>query len=71
MLFMQMLLEQKHDQVADLKQERQKEEQELSDVRNLYKDSQTVVNKERKKGSCRLHFASKVFEIMLQNTQTK
>ncbi|KAK3796467.1 hypothetical protein RRG08_009244 [Elysia crispata] len=47
----QMLLEQKHDQVADLKQERQKEEQELSDVRNLYKDSQTVVNKERKKGS--------------------
>ncbi|GFR74317.1 coiled-coil domain-containing protein 40 [Elysia marginata] len=47
----QMLLEQKHDQVADLKQERQKEEQELTDVRSLYKDSQTIVNKERKKGS--------------------
>ncbi|GFO16023.1 coiled-coil domain-containing protein 40 [Plakobranchus ocellatus] len=47
----QMLLEQKHDQVAELKQERQKEEQELSDVRGLYKDSQTLVTKERKKGS--------------------
>ena len=47
---MQMLLEQKHDQVAGLKQERQKEEQELNDVRSLYKDSQMIVNSEKKKG---------------------
>lgn len=45
-----MILEQKHDQVAKLKQERQKEEQQLSDVRSLYKDSLTIVNKERKQG---------------------
>lgn len=47
----QMMLEQKHDTVAGLKQERQKEEQELVEVRSLYKDGQLVVNKEKKKGS--------------------
>ena len=45
-----MILEKNHDQVSGLKQERQKEEQELNDVRSLYKDSQITVNKEKKKG---------------------
>ncbi|XP_055874600.1 coiled-coil domain-containing protein 40-like [Biomphalaria glabrata] len=44
----QMMLEQQHDQVASLKQERQKEEQELNDVRFLFKDTQLEINKERK-----------------------
>uniref|UniRef100_A0A2C9KE01 Coiled-coil domain-containing protein 40 n=1 Tax=Biomphalaria glabrata TaxID=6526 RepID=A0A2C9KE01_BIOGL len=43
-----MMLEQQHDQVASLKQERQKEEQELNDVRFLFKDTQLEINKERK-----------------------
>ncbi|CAL1527056.1 unnamed protein product [Lymnaea stagnalis] len=47
----QMILEQQHDKVATLKQERQKEEQELTDIRGLYKESQLIVNKERKKGT--------------------
>ncbi|KAH9504072.1 Coiled-coil domain-containing protein 40 [Bulinus truncatus] len=44
----QMMLEQQHDQVAHLKQERQKEEQELNDIRSLFKESQFETTKERK-----------------------
>ncbi|BFZ02980.1 hypothetical protein BsWGS_06019 [Bradybaena similaris] len=47
----QMILEQKHDQVAQIKHTRLKKEQDLTNVRALYKDSQIIVNKERKKGS--------------------
>lgn len=44
-----MMLESKHDEVATLKKDRQNEEQELTDVRHLYKDLQSIVNKENKK----------------------
>ncbi|KAL5017966.1 hypothetical protein ScPMuIL_003688 [Solemya velum] len=47
----QMLLEKCHDEYARLEQDRQKTEQKLEDVRNMYKDSQMFVNKEKKKGS--------------------
>lgn len=47
----QMLLEKCHDDYAELEQDRKKTEQKLGDVRNMYKDSQLFVNKEKKKGA--------------------
>ena len=45
----QMLLEKNHDEFANLNQSRQQEEAQLDDVRNTYKETQVVVNKEKKK----------------------
>lgn len=44
-----MLLEKNHDEFANLNQSRQQEEAQLDDVRNTYKETQVVVNKEKKK----------------------
>lgn len=44
------MLEEKHDHVAQIKQNRQKQEQDLTDVQSMYKQLQNNVNKERKKG---------------------
>ncbi|XP_041363110.1 coiled-coil domain-containing protein 40-like [Gigantopelta aegis] len=46
----QMMLEQNHDSYANVHQSRLQEEQELTDVRHLYKDTQLTANKEKKKG---------------------
>lgn len=48
----QMLLEKNHDEFANLNQGRQQEEAQLDDVRNTYKETQVIVNKEKKK--CKL-----------------
>ncbi|KAK3091997.1 hypothetical protein FSP39_024328 [Pinctada imbricata] len=45
----QMMLEKNHDEFANLNQARNQEEQQLDDVRGLYKDTQLNVNKEKKK----------------------
>ncbi|XP_011454679.3 coiled-coil domain-containing protein 40 [Magallana gigas] len=45
----QMLLEKNHDEFANLNQGRQQEEAQLDDVRNTYKETQVIVNKEKKK----------------------
>lgn len=50
----QMLLEKNHDDYSALAQGRQQEEQQLHDVRNLYKETQLAENKEKKK--CELYF---------------
>ncbi|XP_069123768.1 coiled-coil domain-containing protein 40-like [Argopecten irradians] len=47
----QMMLEKNHDEYSQLAQARIQEEQQLLDVRSMYKDSQTTVNKEKKKYS--------------------
>jgi septal ring factor EnvC (AmiA/AmiB activator) len=52
----QMMLERKHDEFTSLNQQRQREEQQLTEVRGLYKDSQLTFNKEKKKCEPR-HFA--------------
>lgn len=44
-----MLLEKNHDEYSSLHQGRQQEEQQLGDVRDLYKENQVSVNKEKKK----------------------
>jgi len=44
-----MLLEKNHDDYSALAQNRQQEEQQLHDVRNLYKETQLAGNKEKKK----------------------
>ena len=46
----QMMLERNHDQYTQLNQHRQREEQQLAEVRNLYKENQLTCNKEKKKG---------------------
>ncbi|XP_021370653.1 coiled-coil domain-containing protein 40-like isoform X2 [Mizuhopecten yessoensis] len=45
----QMMLEKHHDEYSQLAQARLQEEQQLQDVRAMYKESQTTVNKEKKK----------------------
>lgn len=45
----QMMLEKHHDEYSHLNQARQQEEQQLNDIRNMYKERQLVVNKEKKK----------------------
>ncbi|XP_046567885.1 coiled-coil domain-containing protein 40-like [Haliotis rubra] len=47
----QMMLEQNHDEYSNLNQDRQHEEQQLDEVRSLYKDNQLAVNKEKKRGA--------------------
>ncbi|KAK6170441.1 hypothetical protein SNE40_018834 [Patella caerulea] len=47
----QMILERNHDDFATINQERLKNEQELNEIRNMYKNTQTTVNKEKKKSS--------------------
>ncbi|XP_046379305.2 coiled-coil domain-containing protein 40-like isoform X2 [Haliotis rufescens] len=47
----QMMLEQNHDEYSTLNQDRQHEEQQLDEVRSLYKDNQLAVNKEKKRGA--------------------
>lgn len=47
----QMMLERRHDDFSQTTQQRQREEQQLGDVRSLYKDSQLIFNKEKKKGT--------------------
>ena len=46
----QMMLERNHDNFSQLNQQRQREEQQLTEVRGLYKDTQLTFNKEKKKG---------------------
>ena len=46
----QMMLERNHDTFTQTNQGRQREEQQLSDVRSLYKETQLTFNKEKKKG---------------------
>ena len=48
----QMLLETNHNNYANVHQSRMQEEQELTDVRHLYKDTQLTANKEKKRGEC-------------------
>ncbi|XP_052261678.1 coiled-coil domain-containing protein 40-like isoform X2 [Dreissena polymorpha] len=47
----QMMLEKRHDEFSEVTQVRKQEEQQLEDVRNLYKDLQFSVNQEKKKTS--------------------
>ena len=46
-----MMLEKYHDDYANKKQARHQTEQELGDIRDMYKDSQMSVNDERRKGN--------------------
>lgn len=46
----QMMLERRHDDFSHKNQLRQREEQQLTEVRSLYKDTQLTFNKETKKG---------------------
>lgn len=46
----QMMLERNHDEFSQKNQLRQRHEQELVDVRHVYKDTQLTVNMEKKKG---------------------
>ena len=45
----QMMLEKRHDEFSDVQQVRQQEEQQLTDVQNMYKDLQFKANQEKKK----------------------
>ena len=45
----QMILEKRHDEFSEVTQVRSQEEQQLDDVRNMYKDLQYNVNVEKKK----------------------
>lgn len=45
----QMMLEKNHDEFSQLTQMRLQEEQQLTDVRSMYKDEQLTVNQEKKK----------------------
>ncbi|XP_025098485.1 coiled-coil domain-containing protein 40-like isoform X2 [Pomacea canaliculata] len=47
----QMMLERNHDEFSQKNQLRQRHEQELVDVRHVYKDTQLTVNMEKKKGA--------------------
>ncbi|XP_045213458.2 coiled-coil domain-containing protein 40-like [Mercenaria mercenaria] len=47
----QMMLEKRHDEFSEVKQVRTQEEQQLEDVRNMYKDLQYNANVEKKKTS--------------------
>ncbi|WAQ97414.1 CCD40-like protein [Mya arenaria] len=47
----QMMLEKRHDEYSEVQQVRTQEEQQLDDVRNMYKDLQFSVNQEKKKTS--------------------
>ena len=46
----QMMLEKNHDEHSEVQQVRKQEEQQLEDVRNMYKDLQYSSNQEKKKG---------------------
>ena len=46
----QMMLEKEHDKFSNTKQTRSQTEQQLGDVRNMYRNTQLGVNDERKKG---------------------
>ena len=46
----QMMVEKYHDQYADIQQRRIQTEQELDDIRNMYKEKQTTVSSEKRKG---------------------
>lgn len=48
----QMMLEKKHDEFSEVQQTRKQEEQQLEDVRSMYKDLQYNVNQEKKKSKC-------------------
>ena len=48
----QMMLEKHHDEYSTLNQVRNQKEQTLSDVQDMYRNSQFTVNKEKKKGTC-------------------
>jgi len=45
----QMMLEKKHDEFSEVQQVRKQEEQQLDDVRNMYKDLQFNANTEKKR----------------------
>lgn len=45
----QMMLEKRHDEFSEVTQVRSQEEQQLEEVRNMYKDLQYNVNMEKKK----------------------
>ena len=45
----QMMLEKRHDEYSDVQQVRQQEEQQLTDVQNMYKELQFKANQEKKK----------------------
>ena len=47
----QMNLEEQHDRHSEMNQNRMHMEQQLADVRQLYRDKQLGVNSERKKGT--------------------
>ena len=52
----QMLLERNHDEFSSQKQQRLMLEQELTDVRNMYRNKQLSVNDQRKKGVYNIAF---------------
>ena len=54
----QMMLEKRHDEFSDVQQVRQQEEQQLTDVQNMYKDLQFKANQEKKKSMFVLHFTT-------------
>ena len=45
----QMMLEKRHDEYSDVQQVRQQEEQQLTDIQNMYKELQFKANQEKKK----------------------
>ncbi|XP_013409019.1 coiled-coil domain-containing protein 40 isoform X1 [Lingula anatina] len=47
----QMMLEKKHDEFATLSNERTQAEQNLGDIRDMYKETQLTVNKDKKKNA--------------------
>ena len=63
----QMLLEKNHDEFANLNQSRQQEEAQLDDVRNTYKETQVVVNKEKKKCMDQYYFYHFPFYLILMS----
>jgi chromatin remodeling complex protein RSC6 len=64
----QMMLEKKHDEFSEVTQVRTQEEQQLDDVRNMYKDLQYNVNVEKKKSKsliCAMIYSIEQFVFLL------
>lgn len=59
----QMMLEKRHDEYAELQAVRKQEEQQLEDVRDMYKNLQLNVNSEKKKSKCEKSF--RALDIMI------
>lgn len=63
----QMMLEKRHDEFSDVQQVRQQEEQQLTDVQNMYKDLQFKANQEKKKSMFVTHLTFNKFLLWIKS----